>query len=433
MAAHRPYSWAKYWTLDGHDVTVLTSKKATSFDDLPFDTTFCKVIQAPWLPDFLDVFTKRSAAGPSVTANEQSTLRQLSSAMITKLIRTIAPIQQKYGIFYAQRFPDVFMFWRFKAMKALSDEKEWDVVVSTHGPYATHLLAYKLKKQGRAKRWIADYRDLWVGNFPYPGIWPFRLYESALERKILRLADAGTTANDSFSEKLSERHPDLRIHTIENGFEPADIDALPIERYFPEDGIFRIVYTGWMHELRDPSILFKAVSRLHDEFMESDKATPEGLGLRIVFAGPFSQVVQDRAQEAGIAAYVQQIGMVSRSEALRMQRDAHALFFMEWKANGESIFSGKIFEYISSGTEIWATGGPLDTSVRDLITQSRTGIHFADNLDMLVDIARARLGAKGKPPVNPDVDYLFQYTRQSKAQTYCNILKAIEGSEAPNV
>jgi glycosyltransferase involved in cell wall biosynthesis len=307
------------------------------------------------------------------------------------------------------------MFWRFKAMKALSDEKEWDVVVSTHGPYATHLLAYKLKKQGRAKRWIADYRDLWVGNFPYPGIWPFRLYESALERKILRLADAGTTANDSFSEKLSERHPDLRIHTIENGFEPADIDALPIERYFPEDGIFRIVYTGWMHELRDPSILFKAVSRLHDEFMESDKATP------------------DRAEEAGIAAYVQQIGMVSRSEALRMQRDAHALFFMEWKANGESIFSGKIFEYISSGTEIWATGGPLDTSVRDLITQSRTGIHFADNLDMLVDIARARLGAKGKPPVNPDVDYLFQYTRQSKAQTYCNILKAIEGSEAPNM
>ena len=27
IGVHRPYSWAKYWSLNGYEVTVLTSKK----------------------------------------------------------------------------------------------------------------------------------------------------------------------------------------------------------------------------------------------------------------------------------------------------------------------------------------------------------------------------------------------------------------------
>lgn len=428
MAAHRPYSWAKYWTRLGHDVTVLTSAKAASFDDLTFDTTFCNVIEVPWLPSWLGDFTRRSDGNiDSQTSREPSASKHLLSRLASVFAKLVGPIQRKYGIFYAIRFPDVFMLWRWNSMKALTQMDKWDVVVSTNGPYATHLIAHKLKKQGLALRWIADYRDLWVGNFPYPGIWPLNVYERVLERKILRIADAATTANESFSNKLARMHNNLPIHTIENGFEPADIETLTTAKYFPNDGIFRIVYTGWMHGLRDPSALFTAIAALHDELNTSSDAVQK-LDLEVVFVGPFSAFVEERAVALNVAMYVKQAGMVSRSESLQIQRDAHVLFFMEWKSNGESIFSGKIFEYLSSGTEIWATGGPLDTSVRELIAQSRTGIHFGDDTEAIVRVLRERLTTKKKLILDPDVSYLHSFTRESKANAYIKIIEDVASS-----
>lgn len=425
MAAHRPYSWAKYWTELGHDVTVVTSSKSPSFDDLAFDTTFCKVIEVPWLPRWLGDFTKR----PTPVLDHKSTISasakpSVFSRLVGLCIDIIAPLQRKYGIFYAQRFPDVFFIWRRNVMRAVRRNQQWDMVVSTHGPYATHLLAHNMKTKGIALHWIADYRDLWVGNFPYPGIWPFNIYEKLLERRILRCADAAVTANESFSSKLAQMHENLPIHTIENGFESADTAVLSSAQYFPSDGIFRIVYTGWMHELRDPSILFTAIAKLHNEI--NDGLGPEKtLELEVVFVGPYSKFVEEAAIVCNITQYVRQVGMVSRSESLQIQRDAHVLFFMEWKANGESIFSGKIFEYISSGTEIWATGGPLDTSVRELIINSRTGIHFADDIDGIITTLRQRLATKHKQVLNSDSNYINSFTRESKARAYIKLIEDI--------
>ena len=425
MAAHRPYSWAKYWTKLGHDVTVVTSSKAPSFDDLTFDTTFCNVIEVPWLPRWLGDFTKR----PAPILNQQSTASASAkpsafSRLVRLCIDIVSPMQRKYGIFYAQRFPDVFFLWRRNVMRVVGRCQQWDMVVSTHGPYATHLLAHKMKTKGIAAHWIADYRDLWVGNFPYPGMWPFNIYERLLERKILRRADAAVTANESFSSKLAQMHEHLPIHTIENGFEPADTAVLPTLQYFPSDGIFRIVYTGWMHELRDPSLLFTAIANLHDEINDG-QGVEKTLELEVVFVGPYSTFVEETAIACNVAQYVRQVGMVSRAESLQIQRDAHVLFFMEWKANGESIFSGKIFEYISSGTEIWATGGPLDTSVRELIINSRTGTHFADDIDGIAKTLRERLVTKQKQRPNSDINYLNSFTRESKARAYINVIESI--------
>lgn len=46
IASHRPYSWAKYWSRMGNDITVLTTKKEPKSNDLNLDCSFFKVIEA---------------------------------------------------------------------------------------------------------------------------------------------------------------------------------------------------------------------------------------------------------------------------------------------------------------------------------------------------------------------------------------------------
>ena len=46
IASHRPYSWAKYWSRMGHNITVLTTKKEPKSNDLNLDCSFFKVIEA---------------------------------------------------------------------------------------------------------------------------------------------------------------------------------------------------------------------------------------------------------------------------------------------------------------------------------------------------------------------------------------------------
>ena len=45
VASYRPYSWAKYWTDAGHDVTVLTVEYPITKDSLDYDLSKFRVIK----------------------------------------------------------------------------------------------------------------------------------------------------------------------------------------------------------------------------------------------------------------------------------------------------------------------------------------------------------------------------------------------------
>jgi hypothetical protein len=59
--------------------------------------------------------------------------------------------------------PDFSDFWIKPAIK-WAIQYQWDLVLSTHGPYATHLVAYQVKKRKKTQQWIVDFRDLWTDN-----------------------------------------------------------------------------------------------------------------------------------------------------------------------------------------------------------------------------------------------------------------------------
>lgn len=424
MASHRPYSWAKYWSQAGHDVTVVSAKQSPAFDDLNVDLSTFKLIEVPWLPEFIQrLASRRDSTGPN-KGQKAGLFQRILRLPLALIGRFISFLQNRYGVFFAQRFPDVFFLWRFLAQRRLREEAPWDVVVSSHGPYATHLLACRQKNQGRATTWIADYRDLWTDHHVYPGLWPFTLYERVLEKRLLTMADALTTVSNPLAEALRRRYPNCVVQTVENGFETSDVAQLPQAECFPEDNVVRIVYTGWIQaSVRDPRPLFKAIAKVHRDRQNDSTSAAVVLNLEVLFVGPQSDEVQRMAQEHGVEQYVHQLGFRRRDECLHIQRDADVLLLLEFQSeNHKGLLSGKIFEYLFSGTEIWAIGRQADDSVEQMLERSKSGRHFATDVDLIASALSDLLENKSVAQIHPDSDYLSLFTRESRAYAMLHII-----------
>lgn len=399
IASLRPYSWAKCWSLAGHDVTVLTMQKPPHpTTDLHLPNTGFQVVEVP-LPRFLQALKK--------DYQETRQAGQKTSLIKRGLIRIYDYLRYKRGLFHSCRMPDFADFWIGRAGKVAEELGPWDLVVSTAGPYAVHIIAEKLKKRGMAKRWIADYRDNWSDNHIYPGLFPFSWIESILEKKLMRSADAITATSAPFAAKMQSRYDcKARVQVIENGFDPDDFASLPPASIFPNDGKFRIVYTGTIYPgKQDPSSFFQAVSELSQELDQ----------LEILFVGHQLEHLSDLIRHFGIERHVRILGFVSREEALRMQRDAHLLLFIVWKDLAErGVYSGKIYEYLFSGTRIMAIGAKGMDDSQQLIVESGTGValhHVSEIKNFL--IAQSSQGKK--QVVDADQQILARFNRQTLA------------------
>src|SRR4029077_14155662 len=118
-----------------------------------------------------------------------------------------------------------------------------DVVVSSGGPPAAHLVPLGIKARGQFASWTADFRDLWTDNHIYTGLFPFTLMERERERRVLANADRLVTVSPELACRLpaKARKP---VEVIYNGYDPETFAGLSAETEFPADGRVRLVYTG---------------------------------------------------------------------------------------------------------------------------------------------------------------------------------------------
>ena len=193
-------------------------------------------------PEFLKK-TRRSYQSSQKDQTQKKENKSIKSTFKKYIFDLFHYLRFKKGIFNACRMPDFMDLWIKPAWKAIRTKGKWDVVVSTAGPYAVHIVAERLKKHGLADKWIADYRDTWSDNYIYPGIFPFNFIERVLEKKLMRSADVISTISLPFAESLAQRYGN-KVCVIENGFDLSDRESLPEESIFPDDGIVRIVHTG---------------------------------------------------------------------------------------------------------------------------------------------------------------------------------------------
>jgi len=405
VASLRPYSWAKYWSKLGHKVIVLTTQKAS------FDCPLTLDIRSPG-EDLFQVdeieYLKRKPQNSKDQENVSKTEKPFKR-WIDPFVQWTRNIRQSFG---TGALLSIRLLWVRPAVKraiALNEQEPFDFMISTFGPPATHIIGGILKQKCPALFWVADYRDLWNDFDEWDSRkWPFTVIENSVETYYVSKADLLTTVSDPLRDILHNRFQKPAV-TIANGFDLDDLGQYK-PGFFKNDGKIRFAYTGKVRaEKRDPTPLFEAVKHLYTQ----GKLTKDNF--EVLFFGNELGHVPSLVQKFGLNELVVTPGFVDRSTSLSIQKSVDVLIFLDWTdPEVDGILTGKLFEYLYSGTPILGIGSRTSSAAGDIIQESGCGTYLGKDVDKIVQIISDLM--KGQTiPYSPNTDVLEKFDRKKLA------------------
>jgi glycosyltransferase involved in cell wall biosynthesis len=340
IGAQRWVSMSRHLRARGHDVRVVTSR---AHGALPDDAD--QVIRTGDLvsAEALRKLLRR----PALAAPGAAAAQTPAPALLTRVV-----------------VPDSYLVsWVPTALAAVR-RLGADCVVTSGPPDSTHLIGLLLGR--RRPAWIADFRDGWRFE-PMRPEWPTRLQdrlEAWQERRVAQRADVALGATLPIAEDLAARLG-ADAHWVTNGFEP-ELEAAGGE---PEhrDGWRTLAHTGTLSGFgwgRDPRPMLAAVR----EFNASRSAGETRV--RLLLAGRPSVDDQRLIAEAGLGDAVEHRGLVTREQALAIQRGADALLLVTGRNRSEA--TGKLFEYLAARRPIVALA--RDNEAARIVRETGTGV-----------------------------------------------------------
>jgi hypothetical protein len=413
--------WAKYWALQGHEVTVLTTRKY-GFEgpfglepDLPDSVA---VIEVPYLPGWLQRRMERTTPpGQAATATDGAT-----STLKTRLRSLRKTIGSNFDIH------DLWVSAAYKAGMALMASNKHDAIVSSFSPPAAHTVASKLKKAYPDLIWFADFRDLWANNHITSAKGIFRRLESRRERRTLNgLADGLITVSQPLADDLRSRYGDIPVWVIENGFDPDEFpgwaDSIAAQHEL-KSGI-TICYAGTIYpKRRDPTPLFLAVNTLIDEGIISPQA------IRLEFYGQnereLRQIIQQ--SDANRHGIIRVNGFVNRQASLDAQKRSNLLLLLEsGEPSARGVLTGKLFEYLVSGIPILGVGIDHRNAAGALLESTGTGYCSSDS-QQLQELLLAAIAARRFEFYQPKQGLIARYARDVQARSIIEKLASLQGA-----
>ncbi|MCZ2490067.1 hypothetical protein [Aquirufa antheringensis] len=299
-----------------------------------------------------------------------------------------------------------------------------DVIISTFGPPACHIIASHFKYINPKLRWIADYRDLWSTShlLVIPSFKRKKLIKKELNL-VSKKADLLTTVSSELAFQL-EQFLKLPVATITNGFDLEIQQVLENYSNFKIQSIsnsLRIVYTGMIYEnRRDPRLLFKVVDEIINEnsnFIESFK---------IVFYGSSSTIVGKMVENNSYNNFVRCEGHLSRDLVFKEQKNSDFLLLLEsGDHDAKGVLTGKIFEYIAMGRPIISLGSLGDSSIGNLLKDTGCGFCYENNfMKLKFDLINALNGIRPEW-YQPNLKEIIKYSREKQANILFDIINEI--------
>ena len=266
------------------------------------------------------------------------------------------------------------------AVRRLVTRGDVDCVVTTGPPDSAHLAPLALGTSRPA--WLADFRDGWLFEplrEPFPTGAQRRL-DAALERRVVRSADAVVAATAPIAADLRQRHG-VEAATVTNGYDPAldpDVDMALLPP-FSEDRVL-VVHTGALSgpRGRDATPLLEALRQV---------ARDPGAGSRLLLvqAGPTSPSDEPLLAALCEEGRVHALGVVPRPTAVALQRRASALVLLT--SDHVSQTTGKLYEYLAARRPILVLGS--DNEATRIVRETGTGVVVRhDDVDAIVAALR---------------------------------------------
>jgi len=339
IGAVRPTKLAKYLTRMGHEVTVISGGGLDGKTDPTLerdlqelkDVRLCK----EWSPlrDWYIYKRSRSraAAASSAPAAPAAVGKQSEQSRLKKLIVRAVDAFYVYLDWFADR-----NFHRL-AMRELKKLKgSYDVVFSSYASFAVHEIARQAKKKGLAGTWIADFRD--------EVDMPFGFQEKRKQRYLQMIRHEADIICSVSHGTLEIMGLDDIGRVLFNGFDREDLPQVDAVR---KDRCMRFVYCGQFNMGRrgvgdrDLTPAFQAIAQLVAEGILRKEE------IQLVYAGTEGALMKQYAASCGLEECVEDHGLVSRKESIRLQKEADVLLLASWNlAEQRGILTGKMFEYM---------------------------------------------------------------------------------------
>lgn len=404
ISTHRPYSWARYWSKNGHDVTVLTAKKQ-SFDrplglNLP-ELKNVKVIETPY----------KLFWGPIL---KFSLIEKTSKLLRKKFLNYIGPYFDPRNTWYSATSP---VFSKLA--------RDTDILISTYGPEAAHTIGSKMKIINPKIYWVADYRDLWTENPSFIDL-NKRLKEKIkkIEIETLRNADLISSVSHDMSLRLKQLHKKPSIK-ITNGFDIDDkvLKKNLLKKISKSKRLFRIVYTGSIYsDETNPIILLDAILSL----IKKNKIPKKSIILE--FYGARLDNIKKLSLMSKYSHLIRVMDHKSRTKILKIQKKADLLLLMaSSKEISRGVLTGKIFEYISSGRPILCVGGRSDFEIAQVLKSTKSGLVFDINeKNKLENIIYETYCGEGLfKKYKPNINEILKFSRKRIANNFLKKIKLI--------
>ena len=307
-----------------------------------------------------------------------------------------------------------------EAMKIISD-KNIDMIVTTGPPHSTHLAGLKIKRKIGIK-WLADLRDPWTTvyyNDMLPRTEATKRKDKKYEDDVLGNADVLTVVSPGMKKEFSDRNPHIEV--VLNGFDLADMEPSGIAG--GSDGRFRLTYTGNFKPNQHVPLIWDAISELIAE--------DEGFRKNFVlsFVGNVDATVPGYFSEKALSENLELISYVPHAEVTRLMAESDLLLFViPQSLNNKLIITGKLFEYLASGTPVLSVG-PVDGDAA-LILKDTGRDKMIDYLDKetfkqrLYQLYRDWKENNSNLP-QMDVRMLDKYSRRSSASNIAEIMKEL--------
>lgn len=263
--------------------------------------------------------------------------------------------------------PDARCYWIRPSVKFLSSyvkQHKVDAVVSTGPPHSMHLIAMKVSAEHHIP-WLADFRDPWTNIDYYKDLMLSAKADRKhhqLEKEVItsanRVVVVGNTMKEEF-ESVYHRNVDV----ITNGFDPDD---------FPQTGKYRktgftIAHIGSLVRTRNPESLWKAIAALRNELPEFNNE------IKIRLTGKVDVAVRAAIEKSGLNDVTDYVAYLPHDQVVVEQQNASLqLLLLNNTPNAKGILTGKLFEYMASGSPILAIGPP-DGDAAAVLNESETG------------------------------------------------------------
>jgi glycosyltransferase involved in cell wall biosynthesis len=408
--------WAKYWSSQGHSVTVLTTRKYDFMGPFGLESAVphdVEVIEVPFLPYMLEHYLSKpqSPKCGGVQGDGAELPPRLKLAFLKNRVRRLRA--------HIGSMLDIHDLWVGPAIKAgqrLIAENGYDAVVSSYSPPAVHVVASRLKRQHPDLLWFADFRDLWVNNHITAARGLFKRMEIAKERRTLTgTADGLVTVSTPHAQDLKARYPALPVWVVENGFDPDEFpEWISCVTAGPElTGGITICYAGTIYrKRRDPTPLFNALNELIDNGLISASQ------ISIEFYGENQRELKEIIHRTNSNRHniIKLMGFVSRHESLAAQKRSNLLLFLESGAgDARGMLTGKVFEYLVSGIPVLALGVDNSSSAGELLERTGTGV-CASTTEELKSIFLAAFEFGRFSFYRPDIGQISSYSRDKQAK-----------------